>query len=390
MRIAKGATMNATKPLGNRKARAGSEPDRLGAGLRHLIGAACAAFLFRGASGFSGPAVSAGDPVAGQTSYLANCTACHGVSPSHLVLSGANAPDVIQGHMVDLWETRGLRLSASATDIAAYLGTLLNDEVNYEGLWWNSPGGSEPGWGLNIAHQGDVIFATWFTYDLSGKGIWFVMTAPKSAPGTYNGALYTATGPSFAAASFDPTQVLPTPVGSATLSFTDADNGSFAYNVNGISRVKAITRQVFGQAPSCAIARGSLAMATNYQDLWWGSPAGTESGWGINLTHQGYTLFATWFTYDVDHTPMWLAVTAPMTGDQVYEGTLYRTVGPAFNAPAFDSSAVVATAVGTARFTFANGNNASFTYVVSGVSQTKAITRQVFQSPGTVCSELPL
>ncbi len=53
--------------------------------------------------------------------------------------------------------------------------------------------------------------------------------------------------------------------------------------------------------------------ATNYQDLWWAA-GGAESGWGINLTHQGDVLFATWFTYDSDGTPLWLAVTAPRIG----------------------------------------------------------------------------
>ena len=24
---------------------------------------------------------------------------------------------------------------------------------------------AESGWGINFAHQGDVVFATWFTYD---------------------------------------------------------------------------------------------------------------------------------------------------------------------------------------------------------------------------------
>jgi len=46
---------------------------------------------------------------------------------------------------------------------------------------------------------------------------------------------------------------------------------------------------------------------------------------------------------------------------------------------------VVAAAVGTATFTFSDGNNASFAYTVNGVSQVKAITREVFQNPGTVC-----
>src|SRR6185369_5405466 len=41
---------------------------------------------------------------------------------------------------------------------------------NYQGLWWKSPGGSESGWGINFAHQGDTIFASWFTYDVNGRG----------------------------------------------------------------------------------------------------------------------------------------------------------------------------------------------------------------------------
>ena len=37
--------------------------------------------------------------------------------------------------------------------------------LNYTGLWWAAPTGSESGWGIYLAHQGDTIFATWFTYD---------------------------------------------------------------------------------------------------------------------------------------------------------------------------------------------------------------------------------
>jgi hypothetical protein len=129
----------------------------------------------------------------------------------------------------------------------------------------------------------------------------------------------------------------------------------------------------------------NLASALNYQDLWWASPPGSESGWGINLTQQGNRIFATWFTYDVDHTPMWLVVTAPETGIGTYSGTLYRTSGPPFNAVPFNPASVVATAVGAATFTFSDGNNASFAYTVNGISQTKNITREVFANPGTVC-----
>lgn len=257
--------------------------------------------------------------------------------------------------------------------------------ANYEGLWWASPAMSESGWGINFAHQGDTIFASWFTYDLAGKGMWLVMTAPKSAPGTYGGKLYSTTGPAFNAVPFDPSKVVATEVGSATLAFTDANNASFAYTVNGISQSKAITRQVFGSLPSCAAAVGALTAASNYQDLWWASPAASESGWGINLTHQGDTLFATWFTYALDGSPMWLVVTAPKSAPGVYTGTLYRTTGPAFNAVVFDPTKVISTAVGMATFSVVDGNTVTFDYTVNGIAQTKTITREVFQAPGTVC-----
>jgi hypothetical protein len=258
--------------------------------------------------------------------------------------------------------------------------------ANYQGLWWNAPAGSESGWGINFAHQGDVIFASWFTYDATGKGLWLVMTAPKAAPDTYSGSLYTTTGPAFNAVPFNPANVVATQVGTGTLIFSDANNGSFAYSVNGISQTKAITREVFGTVPICTFGtQPNLALASNFQDLWWAAPAGVESGWGINFTHQGDTIFATWFTYDLDHTPMWLVVTAPKIAPNVFSGTLYRTIGPAFSAVPFNPASVASNAVGAATFTFSDGNNATFAYTANAVTQTKQITRQVFRTPGTMC-----
>ncbi len=77
--------------------------------------------------------------------------------------------------------------------------------ANYEGLWWNSPAGSESGWGINLAHQDDVIFATWFTYDTTGKAWWLVdecRARPPRQP--MAGTLYQTTGPAFNAVPFDP------------------------------------------------------------------------------------------------------------------------------------------------------------------------------------------
>ena len=110
-----------------------------------------------------------------------------------------------------------------------------------------------------------------------------------------------------------------------------------------------------------------------------------EAGWGLNVAHQGDTLFLTWFTYDVDGTPLWLSATAPKTGPAAYAGTLYRTTGPTFYAVPFDPTKVLATVVGTSNLSFTDGNAGSFAYTVNATTQTKSIARQILVAPGTVC-----
>jgi len=257
---------------------------------------------------------------------------------------------------------------------------------NYEGLWWKSPAGSEAGWGINLAHQGDVIFATWFTYDTSGRAWWLSMTANATATNVYSGTLYETRGPAFSTMPFTSAAVTATPVGSGSLTFSDDANGTFAYTVNGFQQIKPITREIFGPLPACTFGgQADLSQATNYQDLWWAAPAGAEAGWGVNFTQQGDVIFATWFTYDSDGAPLWLSVTANKAAAGIYTGVLYRTTGPAFNTLPFDPSHVTATPVGSATLTFASGNAGTFAYTVNGVSQSKSITRQVFRTPGTVC-----
>ncbi len=126
---------------------------------------------------------------------------------------------------------------------------------NYQGMWWASPAGSESGWGINFAHQGDTIFATWFTFGLDGKPLWLVAAAERTAPRVYSGRLFTGTGPAFNAVPFDPAKVVPTDVGAATFTFADDGTASFAYTVDGVSQTKTITREQFG--PRCRPAAGA-------------------------------------------------------------------------------------------------------------------------------------
>ena len=289
------------------------------------------------------------------------------------------------------WTQEG---AGRAADRVAMCAPLTNHEAklvpaaaSYQGLWWNAPAGSEAGWGINFAHQGDVVFATWFTYDQAGKPLWLAAELHRVDSAAYSGDVFTATGSPFNAAPFDPAKGVETVVGTMTVTFDDANNGTFSYTVNGIAQTKAITRQVFASpVPSCVWGeQENLAVATNFQDLWWKSPAGSESGWGINFTHQGDVIFATWFTYGFDGKPLWLIVTAQRTAGNVFAGPVSTVTGPPFNAVPFAPAKVTETQVGTATFTFADGNNATFAYSVNGIAQTKPITRQVFVTPGTVC-----
>jgi len=260
--------------------------------------------------------------------------------------------------------------------------------VNVQGLWWRAPAGSESGWGVNLAQQGDILFATWFTYDADGSGMWLVMSNGfKIGDNAYSGILYRTTGPAFSATPWSSSQVVATPVGTASFNFTDGNNGTFSYTVNGVTQSKPITRQVFSAPVPTCVQGETFAPATNYSDLWWRSPAGSESGWGVNITQQGDILFATWFTYDANGKGLWLVMSnGNKVSNGVYSGALYTTTGPAFDASPWDPSRVVATPVGNATFAFGDIANGTFSYTVNGVTQSKPITRQVYAMPGTVCN----
>lgn len=257
--------------------------------------------------------------------------------------------------------------------------------ANVQGLWWASPPGSESGWGLNLAQQGAIVFATWFTYDENGEGAWFVVPRAIADGDRYVGTLYRTQGPWFGQ-GFDGSKVRAIPAGAASFEFQDGDHGTFRFNVGSVRGEKAITRQVFAApAPTCA-AGGAPGALPNYQDLWWAAPAGAESGWGLNIAHQGDVLFVTWFTYGSDGEGTWLVGSRfDKTGNGTYTGVLHRTSGPPLGAARFDPAHVRSVAAGSGTLAFSDAERGTFSYTVDGVTQSKAITRQAFAEPRTVC-----
>ena len=93
--------------------------------------------------------------------------------------------------------------------------------LNFQALWWRSPAGSENGWGINIVHQGDVLVATWYTYNLDGSALWLLSDAHKTGSNTYFGQLYRSRGSPFSSVPYDSSRFDPTIVGSITFTFTE-------------------------------------------------------------------------------------------------------------------------------------------------------------------------
>jgi hypothetical protein len=126
---------------------------------------------------------------------------------------------------------------AIATALPARAATSMTDASD---LWWNP---SESGWGLNIVHQADTLFATLFVYEPSREPNWYVASEMTlNEGGTFSGPLYRTSGPWFGG-PFDPAGVGIRQVGTATFAYRSADTATLSYVVDGVSVTKSIARQ---------------------------------------------------------------------------------------------------------------------------------------------------
>jgi hypothetical protein len=251
------------------------------------------------------------------------------------------------------------------------------DAENRTALWWNS---AEPGWGLNVNHQGNKVFATLFTYDAGGP-TWLVMSSgERQADGSYQGTLYRTQGPAFNASPFG--AVTTTAVGNMRLAFSGTNGLALAYSIDGVQVARSLTRQEFGTLASCSWSAFDRSYTENLQDLWY-KPS--EPGWGVNFTQQGDTLFATLFTYDAGGRPLWLVMSNGARTASGFSGPLFRTSGPVFNASPWVPATLTQVGTMTVAVNDFNYNSATLTYRYNGTTITKQIQRQVFDTLKPSC-----
>jgi hypothetical protein len=282
---------------------------------------------------------------------------------------GINALRLYRPASAGSWSIQSFTLRAGGT---------ATPTANYTALWFNP---AESGWGINVNHQGNTLFATLFTYAADGRDLWLVASnLDLQANGSFTGSLFRTTGPPFNTVPW--TSVSVSPVGTMTLTFPTVSTATLQYSFNGTSVTKSIQRQIFGSpVPTCTAQAGSRAGESNFTDLW-SIPA--ESGWGINFTHQGDIIFATLFTYAPDGRDLWLVASELRRQPSgTFTGNLFRVRGPVFNAQPW--TAVTVETVGTMSVQFANGESGTLNYTFNGTPVTKSITRQVFAATVPVC-----
>jgi len=162
--------------------------------------------------------------------------------------------------------------------------------TDYSDLWWNA---AENGWGVNLSHQGDVIFATLFVYAESNKARWYIASDVRAQAGsidpTFIGQLYEASGP-YIGAYFNPDNVALRQVGTLRLIFPPGQQAQLHYDVDGLNQTKWIERLTFR----------TNNLSGNYRGAMVGTLNGCVSGSGA---------FVNSLQFIVDHAATEIAVT---------------------------------------------------------------------------------
>jgi hypothetical protein len=116
--------------------------------------------------------------------------------------------------------------------------------IDYSDIWWG--GQAENGWGISIVQQGAVLSGIWYTYNQQGRPVWYLINGGSwTSPTTYSAPLTRSTGSALIGANYNAALFDPRQVGSISMAFTSATEGTVTYTVDGVTRTKAISRLAF-------------------------------------------------------------------------------------------------------------------------------------------------
>lgn len=236
----------------------------------------------------------------------------------------------------------------------------------YQGAWW--AGAAENGWGLSFIQHGNTLAAGWYYFNAQGQPTWAIV------PGcTWNatntactGNVTASTGSWLGNYTGIQTQNV---IGTVTFSFSSPSAGTMSWNIGGVPGTKAISKLNY--------ASGVSPSGIDYTDIW--SGGASQNGWGVALLQQGGVMAGAWYTYNQQNQPVWYLINGgTWSSSNVFTAPLTRATGSPLVGATYNPAQLNASTAGTVTFTFTDSANASMTYTVDGVTQTKAISRLAF------------
>lgn len=247
--------------------------------------------------------------------------------------------------------------------------------------WWVP---SESGWGMTVFDQGNLLAPTWYTYDSDGEPTWFLISgAFPQGGGRYSGRVLRLTGTPYDRIN-GPATTGSSEAGSMRFDYVGEDRLVFGYSVDGFNQSKTLQRFPFGaRSFTCSTSpQRDRSRVDNYTDLW----TGVEGGWGVGFLHIDALLIAVWYTYDLDGEAVFFVINASRQSDGSYAGPVRRQRnGTPFSAIDGNNPSPGVDPVGSARFVFADGQTATFSFDVGGVQRSHGITRLLVGSEAQAC-----
>jgi hypothetical protein len=229
---------------------------------------------------------------------------------------------------------------------------------NYSDIWYTV---GEDGWGIQIAHSGTTLFATWYTYDQNNRQTFFTLANGSFTNATtWTGQIFRPSGSPYTG-TYDPARFnAGASLGSATLSFASANQATFTYTVGNVTRSKTLSRFPFNGASSGNYPNDAT-------DVYY---IAAQSGWGLSVAQRGTSgYFGVIYHYDTDGQPLFFTLSGT-------SGSLFRTTssGANFLSATFASSTIAAQSVGT--FTLApSASGVTLSWTIGGRTVTNALTR---------------
>ncbi len=175
--------------------------------------------------------------------------------------------------------------SLNQNDLVSEASTVISSLPDFprRGMWWNS---ARSGHGIDLQISGSMMFIVWYTYLPDGSPIWYLAVAEYQS-----GETWTATLERYAWDAVTRTAT-PTAVGTVSMEFTDAENGTFSWTLEGES----------GSEPFARFIANDDLPPVDYTAHWYPP---SDSGWGLTVVTQGNVEFTVLYFYDVFGRPVW-------------------------------------------------------------------------------------